>query len=163
MKTTVADCTLLELPRVYNVRGSLTAINNHEQIPFAIQRTYHLYDVPGGAERGGHAHRHLQQLLVSVMGAFDVILDDGQDKSIVRLDRAYMGLYIPTLIWRELINFSSGGICLVLASEPYDENEYIRDYPTFRSLKDDDYPVSRPGIEPWSPARRTVRRSPARH
>ena len=164
MTTTVSDCRIMDLPRFYDVRGSLTPITGQQEIPFAIQRTYHLYDVPGGAERGGHAHRRLQQLLVSVMGAFDVVLDDGREKKTIRLDRAYFGLYIPTLIWRELINFSSGGICLVLASEPYDQDEYIRDYSTFKTLKaSTDRSVSRPGIESYTPAGRTAPRSGARH
>jgi hypothetical protein len=102
---------------------------NH--IPFEIERVYYLYDVPGGSVRGGHAHKQLQQLIVSVMGAFDVILDDGYKKKTVRLDRAYFGLYVPNMIWRELENFSSGGICLVLASLPYDESDYYRNYDEF--------------------------------
>jgi hypothetical protein len=96
---------------------------------------YYLYDVPGGESRGGHAHKELQVLIVSVMGAFDVVLDDGEDRKRVRLDRGYYGLYIPAMIWRELENFSSGGICLVLASMPYDESDYIRDYDTFLKEK----------------------------
>jgi dTDP-4-dehydrorhamnose 3,5-epimerase-like enzyme len=131
MKTTIHDCKLIELPQKYDLRGSLTPITNQDQIPFDIVRTYYLYDVPGGESRGGHAHRELQQLIMSVMGAFDVVLDDGADKKTVRLERAYYGLYVPRQIWRELINFSSGAICLVLASIPYDEAEYIRDYDTF--------------------------------
>jgi dTDP-4-dehydrorhamnose 3,5-epimerase-like enzyme len=102
---------------------------NH--IPFNIERVYYLYDVPGGAVRGGHAHKQLQQLVVSVMGAFDVVLDDSFKKKTVRLDRAYFGLYIPNMIWRELENFSSGGICLVLASLSYDESDYYRNYDEF--------------------------------
>ncbi len=138
MTITIHDCKLIELPRNYDRRGSLTPISNHQEIPFDIIRTYYLYDVPGGESRGGHAHRELQQLMVSVMGAFDVILDDGQGKKIVRLDRAYFGLYIPKLIWRELVNFSSGANCLVLASMPYDEMEYIRSYDEFQMLKRDE-------------------------
>ena len=133
MKSTVHDCKLIELPRMYDRRGSLTPISSSEQIPFDIVRTYYLYDVPGGESRGGHAHRELQQLIVSVMGAFDVELDDGHEKVTYRLDRAYHGLYVPRQIWRELLNFSSGANCLVLASRPYDESEYIRDYNEFLS------------------------------
>lgn len=133
--TTVHDCKLIDLPRMYDRRGSLTPIYNQEHIPFDIVRTYYLYDVPGGESRGGHAHRRLQQLIVSVMGAFDVILDDGTNKKTVRLERAYYGLYVPIMIWRELVNFSSGGICLVLASLPYDAQDYIRDYGEFLQLK----------------------------
>jgi len=108
------------------------------QVPFDIVRTYYLYDVPGGESRGGHAHKELQQLLISVMGAFDVIVDDGSEKKTIRLDRAYCGLYIPKQIWRELINFSSGANCLVLASMLYDESEYIRNYDEFLRLKKGD-------------------------
>ena len=133
--TTVNDCKIMNLPRIYDRRGSLTVIYNHEHIPFDIVRTYYLYDVPGGESRGGHAHRQLEQLIVSVMGAFDVVLDDGSNKKTVRLERAYYGLYVPRMIWRELINFSSGGICLVLASLPYDAQEYIRDYGEFIQCK----------------------------
>ena len=135
MNTTIHNCKLIELPRMRDRRGSLTYIYNREHIPFDIARTYYLYDVPGGATRGGHAHKELQQLIVSVMGAFDVVLDDGQQKKTVRLNRAYNGLYIPRMIWRELENFSSGGICLVLASMPYGENDYIRDYDSFLSVR----------------------------
>jgi dTDP-4-dehydrorhamnose 3,5-epimerase-like enzyme len=134
-RNTIHDCKLIELPRMYDRRGSLTPIYNQEHIPFDIVRTYYLYDVPGGESRGGHAHRELQQLIVAVMGAFDVILDDGEEKKTVRLERAYYGLYIPRQIWRELINFSSGANCLVLASMPYDEAEYIRTYEDFLQVK----------------------------
>lgn len=133
--TTVDDCRIMDLPRIYNPSGSLTPVYGGEHVPFDIARTYYLYDVPGGESRGGHAHRQLQQLIVSVMGAFDVILDDGSQKKTVRLDRAYYGLYVPNMMWRELVNFSSGGICLVLASLPYDANEYIREYEEFKALR----------------------------
>ena len=129
--STIDDCKTLLLPAIRNRRGNLTAIHAKIDIPFDIKRVYYLYDVPGGAARGGHAHKELQQIVVSVMGAFDVILDDGRKKKIVHLDRAYSGLYIPKLIWRELDNFSSGAICLVLASLPYDETDYYRDYDAY--------------------------------
>ena len=135
MKTTVHDCKVIELPRMYDQRGSLTHISNGVQVPFDIVRTYYLYDVPGGESRGGHAHKELQQLMVSVMGAFDVIVDDGSEKKTIRLDRAYFGLYIPKQIWRELINFSSGANCLVLASLAYDEHEYVRNYDEYLRIK----------------------------
>jgi dTDP-4-dehydrorhamnose 3,5-epimerase-like enzyme len=135
MSTTVHDCRVIDLPREYDRRGSLTPIYNRQHVPFDIVRTYYLYDVPGGVSRGGHAHRELQQLIVSVLGAFDVVLDDGREKKTVRLDRAYYGLYVPRRIWRELVNFSSGAICLVLASLPYDESEYIRTYDRFMKVK----------------------------
>ena len=131
MKTTVHDCKLIDLPKTSTRKGAITPIYGGEHVPFQIKRIYYLYDVPGGESRGGHAHKALQQLIVSVMGAFDVILDDGHERKKIHLDRAYYGLYVPTTIWRELENFSSGGICLVLASLPYDTNDYIRDYDTF--------------------------------
>jgi dTDP-4-dehydrorhamnose 3,5-epimerase-like enzyme len=135
MNTTIDDCELIKLDRFYDTRGSLTPIYNQVHIPFDIARTYYLYDVPGGMNRGGHAHKELQQLIVCVMGAFDVVLDDGTRKKTIRLERAYYGLYVPRMIWRELINFSSGAICLVLASLPYDEHEYVRNYETFVKRK----------------------------
>ncbi len=135
MKTTVHDCRLIDLPKISERRGAITPIYGDEHIPFEIARVYYLYDVPGGESRGGHAHRALQQLLVSVMGGFDVILDDGFERRRVHLNRAYISLLIPPMIWRELENFSSGGICLVLASQPYDENDYIRDYDAFLKEK----------------------------
>lgn len=128
---TLEDCRIIELPKISNRRGNITYVEGWNHIPFDIQRVYYLYDVPGGAVRGGHAHKELQQLVISVMGAFDVILDDGFKRKAVRLDRAYFGLYIPNMIWRELENFSSGGICLVLASLPYDESDYYRSYNDF--------------------------------
>ena len=131
MKTNIHDCKLIDLPKISTRRGAITPIYGGEHVPFEINRVYYLYDVPGGESRGGHAHIHLQQLVLSVMGAFDVVLDDGFEKRRFHLDRAYYGLYIPRWIWRELENFSSGGICLVLASMPYDEADYIRDYDTF--------------------------------
>jgi hypothetical protein len=127
----INDCCIIEFPKISNRRGNITPVEGGHHIPFDIARVYYLYDVPGGSMRGGHAHKELKQLIVAVMGAFDVVLDDGIEKKTVHLDRAYHGLYIPTMIWRELENFSSGGICLVLASLPYDENDYYRDYGNF--------------------------------
>ena len=136
MNTTIHDCKLIDLPKISERRGSITPIYNGVHVPFDVSRVYYLYDVPGGENRGGHAHKKLNQLIVSVMGAFDVVLDDGQQKKTVRLDRAYNGLFVPEMIWRELENFSSGGICLVLASLPYDENDYIRDYDAYLKTKE---------------------------
>ncbi len=136
MKTTINDCILIDLPKISERKGAITPIYSQEHVPFQIERIYYLYDVPGGESRGGHAHKELQQLLISVMGAFDVILDDGHEKKRVHLDRAYHGLYITHMIWRELENFSSGGICLVLASHKYDEKDYIRDYEQFVAYKE---------------------------
>lgn len=133
--TTVDDCKLIDLPKITARQGNITPVEGNKDIPFDIERVYYLYDVPGGESRGGHAHKELQQLIVSVMGSFDVVLDDGQKKKTVTLNRAYYGLYVPKMIWRELENFSSGGICLVLASMPYGEDDYIRDYNLFSKEK----------------------------
>lgn len=141
--TTIYDCKVIELPKIAtNGQGSLTPIYSGEHIPFDIARVYYLYDVPGGAARGGHAHKELQQLIVSAIGAFSVILDDGRERKTIVLNRAYLGLYVPSLIWRELVDFSSGSICLVLASLPYDENDYIYDYDLFIRHKQNGYPIS---------------------
>lgn len=135
MKTTIHDCKQIDLPKISTHQGAITPIYGEEHVPFKIRRIYYLYDVPGGENRGGHAHKKLQQLVVSVMGAFDVILDDGQERKRVHLGRGYYGLCMPIMIWRELENFTSGGICLVLASEPYDESDYIRNYQVFLNAK----------------------------
>ncbi|HPC02626.1 MAG TPA: FdtA/QdtA family cupin domain-containing protein [Syntrophales bacterium] len=133
--TTVDECKIIQLKSIRNRKGNLTPVNARTDIPFDIQRVYYLYDVPGGVSRGGHAHKQLQQVIVSVMGAFDVIVDDGWNKKTIHLDRAYYGLYIPIMIWRELDNFSSGAICLVLASQQYDEMDYYRNYEEFLKAK----------------------------
>jgi hypothetical protein len=133
--STVFDCNILQLPRIYNPAGNITAINNRQEIPFDIRRIYYLFDVPGGEARGGHAHRHLQQLIVAASGSFDIIINDGKVKRTFHLSRPYTGLYMPAGLWRELDNFSSGSICLVLASEVYDEKDYIRDYTAFTQWK----------------------------
>ena len=133
--TTVDDCRLLDLPRIVRNEGSITPIEGGKDVPFEIARVYYLYDVPGGSSRGGHAHKELLQLMVSIMGSFDVVLDDGSTRRRVHLDRGYYGLYLPKLIWRELENFSSGAICVVLASQSYQESEYIREYSNFIQYK----------------------------
>lgn len=132
---TIFDCSVLELPKIHNRAGNITPIENLKNIPFATERIYYLYDVPGGENRGGHAHKNLNQLLIAVSGAFDVILDDGMNKRTITLNRPYFGLHIVPGIWRELSNFSSGAICLVLASHKYDEMDYIRDYEKFKDFK----------------------------
>ena len=123
------------MPRITDKRGNLTFIEQQNHVPFDIKRVYYLYDVPGGESRGGHAHLRLQQFIVAASGSFDVVVHDGVEKSRFHLNRSYYGLYIPTLIWRELENFSSGSVSLVLASEPYEESDYIRDYEKFLSIK----------------------------
>lgn len=124
----LAECRIIELPKIADRRGNLTFIEGDRHIPFAIQRVYYLYDVPGGAARGGHAHKGLHQLLVAMSGSFDVVLDDGSRKERFHLNRSYFGLYVCPMIWRELDNFSSGAVCLVLASNLYDPGDYYYDY-----------------------------------
>lgn len=127
----LADCRVIDLTKISDPRGNLTFIEGGQHIPFDIKRVYYLYDVPGGAERGGHAHRRLQQLIIAMSGSFDVVLDDGIDKKTFHLNRSYYGLYVCPMIWRELVNFSSGSVCTVLASEHYSEGDYYRDYQGF--------------------------------
>ncbi len=122
---------MIDLPKLSDPRGNLTFIEESKHIPFNISRVYYLYDVPGGSERGGHAHKNLHQLIIAISGSFDVALDDGQKKQRYHLNRSYYGLYICPMIWRELDNFSSGSVCLVLASNNYDEDDYHRNYDDF--------------------------------
>jgi oxalate decarboxylase/phosphoglucose isomerase-like protein (cupin superfamily) len=123
---------ILEFRRIANPRGNLTPIEAAQDVPFDIKRVYYLYDVPGGEVRGGHAHRHVEQVIIAASGSFDVVLDDGVKRARFMLNRSYYGLYVPTLVWRELENFSSGSVCLVLASDHYFEDDYIRDIHEFR-------------------------------
>jgi len=127
----LADCKIVNLPKITEPRGNLTFVEGGRHVPFEIRRVYYLYDVPGGADRGGHAHKELRQLIISMSGSFDVILDDGRQKQRYHLNRSYYGLYVCPMIWRELDNFSSGSVCLVLASNLYDESDYYRDYQAF--------------------------------
>ena len=122
------SCRLIDLPKIGEPRGNLTFIEGGRHVPFEIKRVYYLYDVPGGAERGGHAHKDLHQLIIAMSGSFDVVLDDGYAKKRFHLNRSYIGLYIPSMIWRELDNFSSGSVCMVLASNFYAESDYYRDH-----------------------------------
>jgi hypothetical protein len=132
----IYNCSVLELTRIHNPSGNITIVQSESVLPFDVRRVYYLYDVPGGSERGGHAHKVLQQLIVAASGSFDVILDDGTMKKTVHLNRPNFGLLIVPGIWREIINFSSGAICLVLASERYNPSDYIRDYSDFKKTKD---------------------------
>jgi len=127
------DCRIIELPVIKDPRGNLTFIEEGGGIPFVMKRAYYLYDVPGGAVRGGHAHKNLHQLIIAISGSFDVHLDDGNEKKKFHLNKSYQGLYLCPMIWREIDNFTSGAVCLVLASELYDENDYYRDYNKFNN------------------------------
>lgn len=122
---------LINLPKILDPRGNLTFVEGNRHIPFDIKRVYYTYDVPGGEVRGGHAHRQLEQFIIAASGSFEVVLDDGLHRKSYFLNRSYYGLYIPRMIWRELVNFSSGSVCLVFASEYYDEADYYRDYRDF--------------------------------
>jgi hypothetical protein len=130
----LSDCRIVDLPKISDPRGNLTFIEGQHHISFEIKRVYYTYDVPGGADRGAHAHRQLHQLIIAMSGSFDVVLDDGVEKKRFHLNRSYFGLYVCPMMWRELDNFSSGSVCLVLASELFDPDDYYRDYELF--LKD---------------------------
>lgn len=127
----IDECRLVNLEKIERPEGNLSPLYGGVHVPFAIKRVYYLYDVPGGAERGGHAHWRLQQLIVAASGSFKVSLDDGQSRRTFSLERSYYGLYVPTLIWREITDFCTGAICLAFASLAYDESDYIRDYQEF--------------------------------
>ncbi|MBI3607910.1 MAG: WxcM-like domain-containing protein [Nitrospirae bacterium] len=127
----IHNCRLITLPKISNPRGNLTAIEGGRHVPFEIKRVYYLYDVPGGEERGGHGHRELQQLIIAMSGSFDVVVDDGFEARRYHLNRSYYGLYICPMMWRSIDNFSSGSVCMVLASEVYDEADYYRNYQDF--------------------------------
>ena len=135
MKISVSDCPVIELPKIENRSGNLTSIQNSIEIPFDIKRIFYLYDIPGGKDRGAHAHIECHQFLIAGSGSFDVLLDDGKSKKLVTLNQPFRGLHIPPGIWASEINFSSGSICLVLASHKYDEKDYIREYGEFLNYK----------------------------
>jgi dTDP-4-dehydrorhamnose 3,5-epimerase-like enzyme len=127
----IEDCKIIDLPRINDPRGNLTFVESNRHIPFPIRRVYYLYDVPGGAERGAHGHRALQQFIIAMSGSFDIHLDDGFGKKTIHMNRSYYGLYVSPMIWRDINNFSSGAVCMVLASEYFDEKDYYRDYDEF--------------------------------
>jgi dTDP-4-dehydrorhamnose 3,5-epimerase-like enzyme len=131
----IDKCRIIELPKVSDPRGSLTFVESHNQIPFDIKRIYYIYDVPGGSERGSHAHKDLQQLIIAMSGSFDVVLDDGREKKRFHLARSYYGLYVCPMIWRQLDNFSSGSVCVVLASNLFNDDDYYREYDEFLRVK----------------------------
>jgi len=131
----IDKCKIIDLPKIHDPRGNLTFIEGTKHIPFDIKRVYFLYDVPGGAERGGHAHKDLHQIIIAIAGSFDVVINDGSDTQRFHLNRSYFGLYVCPMIWRELDNFSSGSVCLVLASDYFSEADYIRDFTQFDSIK----------------------------
>jgi len=137
MKSSIYDCVILPLNKIHNRAGNITIVEGQKNIPFDVKRIYYLYDIPGGEDRGGHAHKELHQLIVAASGSFDVMLDDGINKKVVTLNRPDYGLLVVPGIWRELMEFSSGAICLVLASMVYSENDYIRDYTEFLTHKNE--------------------------
>ena len=129
----ISDISLFNLPKFEDDRGNLSFIESNNHIPFEIKRTYLIYDVPGGQVRGGHAYKTLHEFIIALSGSFDVVLDDGREKKVVSLNRSYTGLFVPHLIWKNLENFSTNSVCLILASDYYDENDYIRDYDEFKN------------------------------
>ena len=130
----IEQCRIIDLPKIEDARGNLSFIEGGVHVPFDIKRVYYLYDVPGGSDRGSHAHKKLHQFIVAMSGSFDVVLDDGKEQKRFHLNRSYYGLYICPMMWRLLDNFSSGAVCMVLASEHYDETDYIRSYDEFMQL-----------------------------
>src|SRR5215212_5550476 len=131
MESLIERCRLIDLPVITDPRGNLTFIECNRHIPFEFKRVYYLYDVPGGAERAGHGHRKLEQLVIAMSGSFDIVLDDGFQKKRFHLNRSYQGLYVCPMMWRDIDNFSGGSVCMVLASDFYDEDDYFRHYPDF--------------------------------
>lgn len=134
MNNLIDKVRLIDLPKIVDERGNLSFIEGENHIPFKIERTYMIYDVPGGEIRGGHAYKELSEFIIAVSGSFDVVLDDGQEKRTYSLNRSYYGLYVPKLIWRSLENFSTNSLCMILASHKYDESDYLRDYHDFINI-----------------------------
>ena len=134
----IKDVKIIELPKFADPRGNLSFVEQEKHIPFVIRRTYWLYDVPGGECRGGHAYRENQEFIVALSGSFDVVLDDGTEKKTFTLNRSYYGLYVPKGLWREMENFSTNSLAMILSSTDYDANDYVRDYDDFLTLKRED-------------------------
>jgi hypothetical protein len=134
-KFTIFDCQIIHFPKIHNPAGNISPIENNKNIPFAVKRVYYLYDIPGGESRGAHGHKELESVIIALSGSFDVTIDDGNNKKTVQLNRPYLGINVKPEMWRDLSNFSSGAICLVLASHVYDEYDYIRNYDEFLKNK----------------------------
>jgi len=128
---------IIKLPKIEDPRGNLSFIESENHIPFKVERAYMIYDVPGGQVRGGHAYKELEEFIVALSGSFDVVLDNGNETKIYSLNRSYYGLYVPKMIWRNMENFSTNSLCMTLASTPYDEDDYLRDYSNFTKLVND--------------------------
>lgn len=133
--STIADCKIIDLPKITDPRGNLSFLEGNKQIPFKIERSYWIYDVPGGQTRGGHAYTDLQEFIIALSGSFDVVIDDGKETKTISLNRSYYGLYVPSMIWRSLENFSTNSLCLIVSSKPYSADLYIRDYTQFKTLQ----------------------------
>ena len=136
-KTTIYDCSLIHFAKIGDRKGNISPIENSLHIPFDINRVFYIYDIPAGKDRGGHAHYNCHQLLISVSGSFDVLIDDGKSKKAFMLNRPFIGLHIPPGIWAEEFGYSAGSVCLVLASEKYDNEDYIRDYDEYLRVKNE--------------------------
>lgn len=128
---------IIELPKFDDPRGNLSFVEENKHIPFKIERTYWIYDVPGGEIRGGHAYKELNEFIIALSGSFDVVLDDGKEKKTYSLNRSYYGLYVPKMIWRSLENFSTNALCIILASDKYNPDDYVYDYEYFKSILND--------------------------
>jgi len=135
MKSCIENCKIIKLPKVQDKRGNITFVEKNKLIPFSIKRIYYLYNIPNGAKRGGHGHKKLQQLIIAISGSFDVIVKDGKNIKKIHLHKPNFALYIPKMIWREIINFSSKSVCLVLASKKYSSSDYLESFKKFKALK----------------------------
>lgn len=133
----ISDIKIVELPKILDERGNLSVIEEEKDVPFKIQRSYWIYDVPGGEHRGGHAYKQNCEFIVALSGSFDVLLNDGKERKTFSLNRSYYGLYVPKGLWREMDNFSTNSLALVLSSTKYDENDYIRDYEEFKRYRNE--------------------------